>query len=398
MLRAAILVTVVALLLATPPIQVAHAGKLPAHQESCDNSEDPACGPITTNDEEHDDETEQPDAPVVTTIYVTETIVVEEIVTIEQIVPVTETVYVEKVVTVVVTEVVPVEEIVTIEQIVPVTETVYVEEVVTTVVTEVIPVEQIVPVTETVYVEEVVTVVVTEVAPVEQIVVIEQIVPVTETIYVTDVVRIEQIVPVTQTIFVTETITPQPAPSPTSSPTLLPYPTPLPSTATDSVTTTTGITTSQTISVILEPSAPLRHWSQLSPPYDTASPLPITGLAMYYAPNIMDGVEAYRERVNGMAECEECVGQVALLRAGDLGRKVWIKVGEGAVEGPFHVLDVAARHHIPDLLRRNWVVDVDYTTAVRWGMQGPMMVTVYETPPTPQTVMQSATSAELTPQ
>jgi hypothetical protein len=172
----------------------------------------------------------------------------------------------------------------------------------------------------------------------------------------------------------------------------------LPPPATDSVTTTTAITTTQMISVLLELPAPLRHWSQLSPPYDAPSPLPVTGLAMYYAPNVMAGVEAYRERVNGMAECEECVGQVALLRAGDLGRKVWIRVGDGAAEGPFQVLDVAARHHIPDLLQRNWVVDVDYTTATRWGMQGPVMVTVYGEAPAHSTVTQSTASAEIAPQ
>jgi hypothetical protein len=319
-------------------------------------------------------------------VPVTETVYVEEVVT----VVVTEVVPVEEIVTVVVTEVVPVEEVVTVEQIVPVTETVYVEEIVTVVVTEVVPVE------------EVVTVVVTEVVPVEEIVTVEQIVPVTQTVYVEEVVTvvvtevipveelvtIEQIVPVTQTIFVTETITPHPTPSPT----LLPPP------ATDSVTTTTAITTTQMISVLLELPAPLRHWSQLSPPYDAPSPLPVTGLAMYYAPNVMAGVEAYRERVNGMAECEECVGQVALLRAGDLGRKVWIRVGDGAAEGPFQVLDVAARHHIPDLLQRNWVVDVDYTTATRWGMQGPVMVTVYGEAPAHSTVTQSTASAEIAPQ
>ena len=312
MMRVAILVIVAALLFASPPVQVAHAGTQPASQEEgCDNSDDPACSPPTANDEAYN-------APAVTTLYVTETIFVEEIV--------------------------PVEEIMVVEQIVPVTETVYVEEVVTVVVTEVIPVEEIV--------------------------------------------TIEQIVPVTQTIFVTETITPHPTPSPT----LLPPP------ATDSVTTTTAITTTQMISVLLELPAPLRHWSQLSPPYDAPSPLPVTGLAMYYAPNVMAGVEAYRERVNGMAECEECVGQVALLRAGDLGRKVWIRVGDGAAEGPFQVLDVAARHHIPDLLQRNWVVDVDYTTATRWGMQGPVMVTVYGEAPAHSTVTQSTASAEIAPQ
>lgn len=125
----------------------------------------------------------------------------------------------------------------------------------------------------------------------------------------------------------------------------------------------------------------MTHWLQLSPPYSEPTPLPITGLAMYYAPQVMDRVELYRERMNQIEACEECIGRVALLRAGDLGRLVWIQVEDGIVEGPFQVLDVAARHHIPDLLRRNWVVDVDYETARRWGMRGPIEVTVFAEPP-----------------
>jgi hypothetical protein len=201
---------------------------------------------------------------------------------------------------------------------------------------------------------------------VEQIVTVEQIVPVTETIYVTEIVRIEQVVPVTQTVYVTETVASQPPP---------------PAPAADSVTTTTDVASIQRMGSA-SPPAPLQHWSQLAPPYEAPSPLPVTGLAMYYAPDVMARVEAYRERVNKLEPCEECIGQVALLRAGDLGRKVWINVGDGKVEGPFQVLDVAARHHIPELLRRNWVVDVDYATAMRWGMQGPVTVTIYGEAPT----------------
>jgi len=104
-------------------------------------------------------------------------------------------------------------------------------------------------------------------------------------------------------------------------------------------------------------------------------------MAMYYAPNVMENVAQYRQRVDKIEGCDECVGSVALLRAGDLDRKVWIQPEDGAVEGPFQVLDVAARHHIPSLLARNWVVDVDYATAMRWGMRGPVPVTIFAEPP-----------------
>ena len=33
------------------------------------------------------------------------------------------------------------------------------------------------------------------------------------------------------------------------------------------------------------------------------------------------------------------------------------------------------------LLARNWVVDVDYDTAMRWGMRGPVPVTILGAPP-----------------
>ena len=109
----------------------------------------------------------------------------------------------------------------------------------------------------------------------------------------------------------------------------------------------------------------------MSPSYYDATPLPVSGLAMYYAPNVMENVAQYRLRVNKIEGCDECEGSVALLRAGDLDRKVWIQLQNGEVDGPFQVLDVAARHHIPSLLARNWVVDVDYDTAMRWGCAVP---------------------------
>ena len=73
---------------------------------------------------------------------------------------------------------------------------------------------------------------------------------------------------------------------------------------------------------------------------------------MYYAPYVMDRVVNYRERVTNLEVCTDCIGRVALLRAGDIGRRVWIQAGDGAVEGPYYVTDVAARHDIPALLRR----------------------------------------------
>jgi hypothetical protein len=263
-------------------------------------------------------------------------------------------------------------EVVTVEQIVPVTETVLI--------TEVVTVEQIVPVTETVLITEVVTV--EQIVPVTETVLITEIVPLTETIILTETVV------VTETVLVTEVVTesvaseaPPPVPSGAVEADVIEAPVDVAepqATVTPSVTPTVTMTTTTGVTSTANPASRLTHWTQLKPPYSEPTPLPVSGLAMYYAPNVMDSVAAYRERVNKIEQCEECIGQVALLRAGDIGRQVWIQVGDQAVEGPFQVLDVAGRHHIPDLLRRNWVVDVDYDTALRWGMRGPIEVTIYD--------------------
>jgi hypothetical protein len=118
----------------------------------------------------------------------------------------------------------------------------------------------------------------------------------------------------------------------------------------------------------------------LSPTYSESSPLPVAGKAMYYNPGIMQEVYAYRLRLGQVQPCSECVGYVALLRKGDLGRKVWLRWGDGTVEGPFLVIDVAARQHVGLLLTRGWAVDVDYATAIRRGMNRPVPVTILATP------------------
>ena len=102
---------------------------------------------------------------------------------------------------------------------------------------------------------------------------------------------------------------------------------------------------------------------------------------MYYNPGIMPEVLSYRLQLKQVEVCGDCVGYVALLRAGDLNRKVWLQWDDGTVEGPFLVIDVAARHHVPSLLARSWVVDVDYPTAMRRGMNQPIPVTVLAAPP-----------------
>lgn len=115
--------------------------------------------------------------------------------------------------------------------------------------------------------------------------------------------------------------------------------------------------------------------------YRQQSSLPVSGLAMFYNPNVMQEVLSNRLAMGQVSLCGECVGTVALLRAGDLNRRVWLQWADGTVEGPFLVADVAATQHVEMLLARNWVVDVDNSTAVRRKMAGPVWVTVWGAPP-----------------
>lgn len=115
--------------------------------------------------------------------------------------------------------------------------------------------------------------------------------------------------------------------------------------------------------------------------YGQLSPLPISGYAMFYNPNVMQTVLNYRLEMGQVNKCAECIGNVALLRAGDLNRHVWLQWGDGTVDGPYLVVDAAAQHHVGQLLARQWVVDVDNRTAVRRGMAGPVPVTVWGAPP-----------------
>ncbi|PKO24028.1 MAG: hypothetical protein CVU38_01030 [Chloroflexi bacterium HGW-Chloroflexi-1] len=109
--------------------------------------------------------------------------------------------------------------------------------------------------------------------------------------------------------------------------------------------------------------------------------MPQTGVATFYADGLMSYVEGYRRERGQVADCPECVGAVALLRAGDIGRKVWLQPPGGEPVGPFLVVDCARSEDVAPLLARNWVVDVSYEVGQLWGMVRPLDgVTVFEDP------------------
>ncbi len=115
----------------------------------------------------------------------------------------------------------------------------------------------------------------------------------------------------------------------------------------------------------------------LSPliPWHMHTPLPASGKASYYAAGVMRRVAEYRLRVGDIKPCPECIGYVAMMRKGDLGRRVWIE-REGIVSGPYLVVDVAAPRDFASVIGRGIIVEVDYALAMSWGMRGPVAVRV----------------------
>lgn len=107
----------------------------------------------------------------------------------------------------------------------------------------------------------------------------------------------------------------------------------------------------------------------------------VEGQATYYAEGVMAKVAVNRGYIADVAdyrawlEREGLVGTVALNAAGDLGRWVYLEGPQG-VEGPFLSIDCAQRDHYVDRVRRGRVVEVDWWTAQRWGMRGPVAVRV----------------------
>ncbi len=111
-----------------------------------------------------------------------------------------------------------------------------------------------------------------------------------------------------------------------------------------------------------------------NPPWQEATELPARGQVTYYADGLMEWVYEFRLRQNQVPVCDPptCIGYVAMMRAGDLGRKVWLQRPGERAEGPFLVVDYAAEPNFAGLWARGMVAEVDFNTAQRWGMQGPL--------------------------
>lgn len=111
-----------------------------------------------------------------------------------------------------------------------------------------------------------------------------------------------------------------------------------------------------------------RDWAE---PTQEAS---ITGKATYYRPGLMDQVA-----VNRGLDLDGYLAGVALNRAGDLGRVVWLQWEDGSFYGPFLVVDCAQRGaHFDARERQGYVVEVPAWVARLRGFYGvgPAEVTI----------------------
>lgn len=120
----------------------------------------------------------------------------------------------------------------------------------------------------------------------------------------------------------------------------------------------------------------LGHWGQPTP-----DPI-LAGQATFMAPGRMAevavtrGYIAHPDDYPAWLDAQGLVGAVALNRAGDLGRTVWV-TGPAGLEGPFLVLDCAQLAHYPAREARGLVLEVDHPTAARWGMRTFVNVVVW---------------------
>jgi len=111
----------------------------------------------------------------------------------------------------------------------------------------------------------------------------------------------------------------------------------------------------------------------------TPAPKHTRGNALYYASGVMEGAANRRG-----FDLTGYKGGVAMMSPADVGKTVWLRRGWfGFWEGPYLVVDVMQRNHVYNLVvNYGEVVEVDYQTAVRWGMirsgRGSLPVEVYK--------------------
>ena len=96
-----------------------------------------------------------------------------------------------------------------------------------------------------------------------------------------------------------------------------------------------------------------------------AAPSWFYGKALRYDPGVMEATAYYR----GMS-LDGYLDGVALMSPADIGEEVWMKIPGGNWEGPYLVVDCAARGDIwATIMHFGNTVEVGYNTSARWGME-----------------------------
>jgi hypothetical protein len=101
-----------------------------------------------------------------------------------------------------------------------------------------------------------------------------------------------------------------------------------------------------------------------------------TGMITFYAPGLMEDVYNRRLAWGQVQPCPQCIGLAAVPDCGRIGRKVWLNG-----EGPFLVVDCSTAAHRAGYEARGLVAEVDWPTARRWEMTGPIRGRAQWTPP-----------------
>lgn len=96
----------------------------------------------------------------------------------------------------------------------------------------------------------------------------------------------------------------------------------------------------------------------------TSAPIWFYGKALRYDPGVMEATAEYRSM-----SLDGYLDGVALMSPADIGEEVWLKIPVGNWEGPYLVVDCAARGDIwATVLHFGNTIEVGYNTALRWGM------------------------------
>jgi hypothetical protein len=91
----------------------------------------------------------------------------------------------------------------------------------------------------------------------------------------------------------------------------------------------------------------------------------VMGSALFYAPEMAEAQMTYR----GLLFNDSYSGMVAIQFCSEIGHTVWLQRPGHDWEGPFIVMDCSRRNDLyGQIMFRDQVVEVDFDTAVRWGL------------------------------